>query len=524
MTKPSPERPTGGTLHSEVHRNDDLHSDVLIVGGGPIGLTLAVLLRAHGVTVTVVEAHTALSTHPKARGISARSMETYRSVGLEPAIRQAALPSDEIRFFRGDTLVDPQFSRSDPPATHGSDATPAPCVLCSQDALEPVLLAAARDAGADVRFGQRVTELSQEQVGVSAVVETGDGQRTLRARALIGCDGAGSTVRRAAGIPLQGERGLARFLSIRVVADLTEVVRDRAAASYFLTGGKGGFLAVDNRTNWVYQYPLPEGNDGTQLADDPAALVRLVRDAAGIPDLAVEVRDTMVWRMDARIADTYRAGRVFLAGDAAHQTPPTGGHGMNVGIGDADTLAWQLAAVLQGEAGEELLDAYSAERRPVGETIIAISRGNFAGQYGIDDELLLGTHYGAAEPIAAGAYAPSGAVGRRLPHARITGEPRGASTLDLVARDWLVLLADSRANGAGWATAAERAAVGFTALAQPEQFAERAGLAGHAMDGAVGLLVRPDGHIAARLVQPDEITAALAAAMRGAPTGAPARP
>ena len=513
--------------------------EVLIVGAGPIGLTLAISLRAAGVSVTVLEAHSGLSTHPKARGISARSMETFRALGLEAAIRAVALPADQIRFFRGDTLADPDFTRSEPPTTHASGATPAPGVLCSQDVLEPVLCEAARAAGAELRFGHRVTEVLADADGVRVrALGPAGAVAELRAAFLVGCDGAGSTVRRAAGIPLQGERGIARFLSIRCAAELTEVVRDRAAASYFLTGGKGGFLAIDNRTQWIYQYPLPDGDDGAGLREDPAALGALVRAAAGLPELAVDVQDTLVWRMDARIADSYRAGRILLAGDAAHQTPPTGGHGMNVGIGDAEALAWRLAAVLAEQAGPELLDDYTRERRPVGAAIIEISRGNFGGRYGIDDELLLGVRVGAEPPLEPGPYAPAGDAGRRVPHAPLSD---GGSTLDLLGGDWVLVSVDSER----WSAEAVDAALASRAAAlpagrrpvpvvlrqitgeseaEPGAFAARAGLASAA--GATGeeprgaaataLLVRPDGHIAARLRGPEELAAALTAALGGA--------
>ncbi|TDP94329.1 putative polyketide hydroxylase/tetracenomycin A2 monooxygenase-dioxygenase [Leucobacter luti] len=483
--------------------------DVAIVGAGPIGLTLALLLRAHGCSVVVLERHEGLSTHPKARGISARSMETFRGLGLEPQIRAAGLPPEHVRFSRGDTLADPASTVGAVPPTRRSAHTPSPGVLCSQDALESVLFDAAREAGVEVRFDSRVTEVTQAPAGVSLAIERATAaQAPVRARYVVGCDGAGSTVRRAAGIALQGERDLARFLSIRFRAELGETVRGREAASYFLTGGKGGFLAIDNDTRWVYQYPLPAGNDGAALQADPGALTSLVRAAAGLPELAVQVQDSMVWRMDARIADTYRNGRILLAGDAAHQTPPTGGHGMNVGIGDAETLSWQLAAVLRGDADEVLLDKYTAERRPVGAEVIAISSGNYGARYGIDDELLLGTHLGVTPPLNADPYAPSGAIGRRIPHVALTGDPAAASTLDLVRHRWLVLI--DRHDPAWHAAAAASAAVdgrasvpvvpvtsGARCEVEPGSFTTRAGLA-----HGEGLLVRPDGHIAARLAGP----------------------
>lgn len=474
--------------------------DVVIVGGGPIGLVLASLLRASGVGTVVLEAHAGPSKHPKARGISARSMEVFRGLGIEERIRAAALPADQIRFFRGTSLIDPAFTRSAPPATHEGGRTPSPGVLCSQDVLEPILLDAAREAGADVRFEHRATSIDQDPTGVTVGFEAPSGAGSIRARYLVGCDGAASATRRAAGIGATGETGLGRFLSIRFEADLVDAVRDRTAASYFLSGGKGGFLAVDNRTHWIYQYPVGSESDARVLAADPERMAALVRDAAGIPALEVRILDTMLWRMDARIADDYRSGRILLAGDAAHQTPPTGGHGMNVGIGDADTLSWRLAEVLRGGAAAAL-DEYTAERRPIAAAVVAISSGNANRAYGIDDELLLGAGVGVADPVPNRPYVPSGAVGRRLPHVELIGDPAVRSTLDLLRREPILLTA---APSPAWRRAVEavpglRGAVpvaireGERRERVPGAFAAIAALAD---DGA--LLVRPDGHIAAR--------------------------
>nr|WP_308050753.1 FAD-dependent monooxygenase [Streptomyces sp. TRM72054] len=233
---------------------------------------------------------------------------------------------------------------------------------------------------------------------------------------------------------------------------------DRVSASYFLTvAGRGGFMAVDNDRHWIYQYPL--GADAGAAADptDHRLLAALVRTAAGIPDLDVTVRDTMTWRMDAQLADSYRHSRVLLAGDAAHVIPPTGGHGMNTGIGDADNLAWKLAAVTAGYAGEALLNTYETERRPVARQVIDISTANAANRtgYRIDDELLLTATYRSAAVIPDPEHADHPSTldtsgyrhgcrpGERVPHVRLTADPADVtSTLDLVGPGFTLLTTD----------------------------------------------------------------------------------
>ncbi|MER7850751.1 FAD-dependent monooxygenase [Kitasatospora sp. NPDC096077] len=487
-------------------------TSVLIVGGGPVGLTLSVLLSRHGVDHLLVEAHPGTSRHPKARGVSARSMEVFRRCGLEPEIRRAGLPASQVFFYRGRTLVDPDFVRTGAPTPDGPERTPAPGLICSQDALEAVLARRARELAPDaVRFATRLTGYREDGDGVHAVLEERDGgvRHTVRADWLIGCDGASSTVRAAAGIAMDGPTGLGHFLSVRFEAPLGAVVADRASASYFLTEpGRGGFLAVDNDRRWIYQHPYDPGRESVDaLRDDHPRLARLVRDAAGLPELPVTVLDTTTWRMDARLAAAFRRSRVLLAGDAAHVTPPTGGHGMNTGIGDADNLAWKLASVVDGTAGEALLDSYQAERRPVARQVIDLSLANSRARtsYRIDDELLLTAAYTStavlpetpSDPSAPPAPPrpaldperehPEGVPGTRLPHLRI-GE---GSTLDLVGPGFTLFAAD-----VAWQRHADAATAAGPPVALRRLPADLLARLGLPPGGAA--LVRPDGHLAWR--------------------------
>ncbi|MFF7636066.1 FAD-dependent monooxygenase [Kitasatospora sp. NPDC008050] len=520
---------------------------VLIVGGGPVGLTLSILLSAQGVDHLLVEARTDTSPHPKARGISARSMEIFRRCGLEAAIRELALPASQVSFYRGRNLVDPDFvrtgvaaDRSGADPVDGPEHTPSPGLVCSQDLLEPLLLRRARELSADrIRLGVRL--LSFEQAadqgagpGVRAVLRDRDGGEPYPVTAdwLIGCDGAASTVRTGAGLAMAGPTDLRHFLSIRFDAPLGAVVADRASTSYFLTPpGLGGFLAIDNDRRWIYQYPFDPGRPGPhEDLTDHRRLADLVRSMAGLPELDVTIRSTMTWRMDAQLATAYRRGRVLLAGDAAHVTPPTGGHGMNTGIGDADNLAWKLAAVTAGRGTPALLDSFQAERRPLARQVIELSSENAqarAGGYRMDDELLLTAVYrsgaviaeegfedrgqqtqGAAArpPLEPTGYRPSGAPGHRLPHARLGGPAGVGSTLDLVGPGFVLLTAR---DDPAWRQQADAAAAGGHPVTV---HALDGGPLREAVPGTVGelcdlpaagaVLVRPDGHIGWRAARP----------------------
>jgi putative polyketide hydroxylase len=490
---------------------------VLIVGGGPVGLTLSILLSEQGVDHILVEAHAGISRHPKARGVSARSMEIFRRCGLEESIRRAGLPACQVFFYRGRTLIDLSFERTGPTtAPSGDQRTPSPGVICSQDALEAVLLRRARElAPQRIRFGARLLSFTDDGQGVHAVVEDQISRRqhALDAQWLVGCDGAASTVRTSAGMVMKGPTGLGHFLSVRFQAPLGAVVADRASAVYFVTEPRpGGFMAIDNDRRWIYQYPFDPRQGPSETLTDHDHLIQLIRIAAGIPELEVSVQDTMPWRMDAQLASAYRSSRVLLAGDAAHVVPPTGGHGMNTGIGDADNLAWKLAAVTARHATDRLLDSYQAERRPIARAIIDLSTHNARNPgYRIDDELLLSATYRSTAvitrpdaphrpPLDPSDDHQSSDPGDRAPHERLVGTAGISSTLDLIGPDFTLITQTTNPLWQQQAATAVAAGIPVTVRAlntgpqreaQPSAWNTRCAIP---TTGAV--LIRPDGHIA----------------------------
>src|SRR3712207_4659330 len=357
---------------------------VLVAGGGPVGLTASILLSRHGVRSLLVERHPGTAILPKARGINARTMEMYRQCGVEAAIRAAGLPAERTGLIVWtESLAGREIERRVPGrATPGNMAvTPTTNCLCAQDDLEPVLRRAAEAAAPDgLRFHTELTSLAYDAGAVTGVLtDRATGAETpVRARYLVAADGAQSRARRMLGVRMVGEEGVYDSVNILFRADLRPWTEHRPAALYFVEQPelRGTFLTINGQDRWGFlihslrQYGFrPE-----DLTPDRCAA--LIRRAAGVPDLPVEVLGVSVWEASAVVADRYRDGPVFLAGDAAHEMPPTGGFGLNTGVQDAHNLAWKLAYVLRGWAEERLLDTYDVERRPVAHSNADFSFGN----------------------------------------------------------------------------------------------------------------------------------------------------
>ncbi|MET9888229.1 FAD-dependent monooxygenase [Streptomyces sp. NPDC006430] len=240
---------------------------------------------------------------------------------------------------------------------------------CSQDRLDSVLLDAARERGATVRYATRLLSFAQDEDGVTAVLETGAGhRRTVRADYLVAADGVHSGVREALGIKTSGPGTVGTpKMNILFRADLGRYTQGRSFVLCTVTNPQapGMLVTVDGAKSWVFhtEYDPAAGQAPADFTPDRCR--DLIRAAIGDPGLDVEVLSVLPWRVRGLLADRFRDGRVFLIGDAAHAVPPIGAFGMNTGMADAHNLAWKLAAVLGGRAGTALLDSYDAERRPV---------------------------------------------------------------------------------------------------------------------------------------------------------------
>ncbi|GGV58840.1 hypothetical protein GCM10010294_06280 [Streptomyces griseoloalbus] len=512
---------------------------VLIVGGSLVGLSMSLFLGRLGVPHTLVERHAGTSIHPRGRGNNVRTMELFRAAGVDRRIEEAAsVLADNHGILQTPTLVGDAgewlFRRIDP---GGGLArfSPAGWCLCSQNDLEPVLLRSARELGGDLRFGTEMMSFDQDPDGVTALVksrETGE-HTTLRADYLVAADGPRSPVRERLGIGQNGPGDLFHNVSVTFTSrDLAEVVGDRRFIVCYLTGpdADGALLPVDNREHWVFHAPWhPEHGETLEEFTDERCVAH-IRRAVGVPDLDVTITGRAAWHAAERVAERYAEGRVFLAGDSAHEMSPTGAFGSNTGIQDAHNLAWKLAAVLGGWAGPALLRSYDAERRPVAEATSARASsrsvehshpgytpaggpgGPGGGKGGILN-VALGYRYprgavlGAdpATPVVPDSIALTGEPGSRAPHLWLDRAGTRISTLDLYERS-LVLL--SSEHGAWHAAAADVAAQrdvpldayrigdGPDADLTPEAGADWA--RAHGITAAGAVLVRPDGFVAWR--------------------------
>ena len=355
--------------------------EVLIVGAGPVGLTLAIDLGKRGIHCTLIEQKDAPQFLPKMERANARTMEMYRRIGLADPIRQAGLRGDcpmdvyVVLSLNEPPLLRLRYPSTDEAAANGrltNDGTGSlePYQLISQYTLEPLLKQIAESLPTvTVRFGTEFISLEQDNEGVSATVKSGGTTETIRATYLVGCDGGTSPVRKQLGIKLRGEGSMMEFRQALFRCDelfdkLPLGNGPGRGRHYHVADNKASFLIMqDSTVHWTLHAVV--GSD--------EAMKTQFEKVIGFP-VKYEMLSCFPWRQNLLLADRYRDQRVFLAGDAAHLVIPTGGLGMNTGVGDAFDLSWKLAGTLQGWGGENLLGSYSHERRQVGERNVGASR------------------------------------------------------------------------------------------------------------------------------------------------------
>jgi 2-polyprenyl-6-methoxyphenol hydroxylase-like FAD-dependent oxidoreductase len=345
---------------------------VLIAGGGPVGMTLGCELSRRGIACLLVERNPTTTRHPKMDITNARSMELFRRLGVVDALRAVAVPETsnfdvswithlsgyELHRFRYPSVSD--WRRLIRARNDGSMPAEPP-MRVSQVEIEPVLQRAVQAAPmVEARWGVELQDLTQDQNEVIATLRTADGTtEKVVCRYLVGCDGGTSRVRECVGIRLEGQwRVQQRFLTHFRSSDVDLLQRWGIAWHY--QSPAGTLIAQNDKDTWTLQTRWPQ-----EVAPEEVDISALLRGFAG-RDFAHEVLVANAWTPHFVVAERYLEGRVLLAGDAAHQYVPTGGYGMNTGIGDACDLGWKLAAMLHGYGGPRLLASYELERRPVG--------------------------------------------------------------------------------------------------------------------------------------------------------------
>ena len=524
------------TSHPASHTTTTTSYDVLVVGAGPSGLATAVAATRAGARVLVVERHEGTSTFPKATGIRPRTMEILRSWGLEDRVRAGGADL-ELAAAVSATLADGQqqdFSLGVPQPGTLAELSPSTAAVSPQDHLEPVLLEHLRSRGGVVRFGADLVGFEERGDGLTVRIRPAGGrggEERLTVRYVVGADGAGSTVRRAAGIEERQLGSEGEHLAVLFRGAVEERIRGRHYALHIVTTPESGvFVPSGTPGRWVYDRAWSAERDanGPPTTADHAAAIAL---AAGMPDLAPEVLAVFRWTFAAAVAERMRAGRVFLVGDAARRGPVRGATGMNTGIADGHNLGWKLGWVVRGWADAVLLDSYEVERHPVG---LRNALGSLEASDGTKPEDLVhdfGVVYpvpGAGTPPVPESALPGAVPGARAPHAWVERAGRRVSMLDLYG-DRLTLVTGP--SGAAWRHAADELADhGFpvAAVTLGLDLGDPTGTAARAYDLGPGsaVLVRPDGHIAWRADAPPavalpDLAAAVHAALGRVPAAAP---
>ncbi len=527
----------------------DIDVPVLIVGGSLVGMSTAMLLGHHGIRSLVVEHHRGTAIHPRAAMITQRTMEVLRTVGIEQVVMKKSGEQfvQDGAIMALESLAGRELAYFIANLNEGvRDVSPTLRVFITQNLLEPLLKQRAEDLGADLRFSTEMISFVEDRDGVIAKIrhrDTGE-VSTVRARYMIAADGAHSKVRDLLGIRMLGHGVFSKSITIYFRGDVASLLRGRSLSVMYVANPTlsgffriekpftSGFLAV----HWLGDAKNPETDVSKDLTD--ASALELLRAGLGDDNVPVTVENIMHWDATADTAERFQKGRVFLAGDAAHVMPPSGGFGGNTGVQDAHNIAWKLAMVLKGKAGPDLLSTYEVERRPAAAFTVeqAYSRyvlrsapylkSNDMQAIANDLNIELGYAYdsraitregngaprnGPAASTNAGAVvAPlnedpresKGRPGTRAPHLYLLNGGREISTLDLFDRNF-TLLAGS--DGEGWCDNAGAAAIrlgldidvhriGANGIADPVgAFPEAYGISS---SGAV--LVRPDGFVAWR--------------------------
>jgi 2-polyprenyl-6-methoxyphenol hydroxylase-like FAD-dependent oxidoreductase len=520
-----------------------VEADVVVVGGGPTGLTAAHFLAGLGVRTVVLEQRTSPSGHPRATVINSRTMELLRHLGVDAEVRRAGVSLENTARITwctelsGTELAGLDIIDSAHALMRRVANSPALPVICSQNRVE-ALLTDRLPEGARLIRGVRAEELTATPTGVR-VTAGGERHTVVEASYAVLAEGLHGSLRETVGLRRTAATPLGRLLDIHFSADLSPWTAGRESALYWVLNDtvRGVLVTVDpKRGEWLLEIPALTADEEHAYFEADVDHLKLIEAAIGEPGEALgglRIHSVRNWVMGSTGLDSWRSadGRVLAAGDAAHTFPPTGGFGMNTGIQDAHNLAWKLAAVLRGGAPGALLDSYERERRPVAEFNARHSERNalqkrellqspadreefartieqhrphfdFEGQ-------TLGFTYapGPGEPVVQDivTYLPTAKAGHRAPHAWLDRAGDRISTTDLTRTGFALL---TGAEGAVWQQVAQETptvvglpltAAVITADGPQLRDVTGAFADSYALQGPEAVLIRPDGHVLARL-------------------------
>ncbi|MEM7269554.1 MAG: FAD-dependent monooxygenase [Pseudomonadota bacterium] len=385
MKAPEPKGVSGADFPLEVTDMFDIETDVLIVGSGPAGGASAALLSAYGVNNIMIEKYGWLANTPRAHITNQRTMEILRELGIEEdavekSVEQELMGNNVFCTSLAGEEIGRLLTWGNHPARKADYDLASPTRICDipQTLLEPIIVGKAMETGTVTRFKTEYVSHMQDESGVVATVRDRVADQTYRIKAkyMIGADGANSAIAEQLGLPMDGEMGLEGSMNIEFEADLSKYVAHRPSVLYWIfqpgsnIGGIGAGVVrmVRPWNKWLSIY-------GYNVADGPPNIsheqaVDIVKDLIGDRDIDVKVTKTSFWTVNNMVARRYAKGRVFCMGDAVHRHPPSNGLGSNTSIQDAYNLCWKLKLVLEGKADDSLLDTYNAERQPVGKQIV----------------------------------------------------------------------------------------------------------------------------------------------------------
>ena len=501
---------------------------VLIAGGGLVGLCAAAFLAQRGIRTLAIERLESTSPLPRAAFFHMRTMELFRSLGIEDSIRERSAHefAPEGAIVAMESLSGRKLADIMPSLNEGVEAM-SPCrrLYLNQPSLEPILRQRALSAGASVIQGVEVTDVHQDVDGVTLTARNVDDgkQRKFHGQYLVAADGGHSKVRELLGIPCEGRGAFSNSVTIYFTADLSPWIGSKAwsviyvnnpqLSGFFRTNraAQAGFLGVNTVGDYKSD-PQAAANAAADVSE--SRLIELIRMGVGVPDLKVRIDGYSRWRATAHVARTFQDRRIFLSGDAAHLMPPNGGFGGNTGIHDAHNIAWKLALVVAGHANKALLSTYTSERKPIAEFTVEQAFARYVARTApwlessqrpepiVDDlQIELGYLYNSPFGAHLDPNTTSGMPGSRAPHLWLTRAGQRVSTMDLAGN--FVVFAGS--DGGQWLRAAAEAATNFPGLPldaycvgkdldDPDGlFAESYGITS---TGAT--LMRPDGFIAWR--------------------------